>query len=109
MRTKSIVSSLAAGAALLAGAWVAGGVRAADDDIAGVKKQCAAFVDAWNAHDPKAMAALFAEDGDAINPHGRVATGRAEVEKMFTDEHKGTGPLRESTIAVKSETVRFPA
>ena len=49
------------------------------------------------------MAAVFAENADAYNPHGRHAVGRAEIEKMFTEEQTGSGPLRESTLEVKDE------
>lgn len=45
------------------------------------------FAAAWNRHDPKALADLFVEDGDLINPAGRVANGRAEIEALIRDEH----------------------
>jgi uncharacterized protein (TIGR02246 family) len=109
MRTKNGLAVAIVGLALAATVSLAGRASGADDDLAGVKKQCAAFVDAWNKHDAKALGALFAEDGDAINPHGRHASGRAEVEKMFAEEHGGQGALRESTVSVERETVRFPA
>ena len=47
------------------------------------------FVAAWNEHDPKAMAMLWAEDGDFVNPFGHVAQGREEVEKLFAADHAG--------------------
>lgn len=47
------------------------------------------FVAAWNEHDPKAMAMLWAEDGDFVNPFGRVAQGREAVEKLFAEDHAG--------------------
>src|SRR5437016_2744913 len=53
----------------------------ADDDLDAVTKQCKAFKAGWNSHDPKAMAAVFAEDADAIDPMGRKAVGRAAVER----------------------------
>ena len=66
----------------------------AQDETAAVRKTAADFSAAWNRHDAKAMADMFVEDGDIINPFGRVAKGRAEVEKLFQDEHatvmKGT-------------------
>ena len=46
-----------------------------------------AFAAAWNRHDTKAMAAMWAPDGDLANPVGRWAKGTAEVEKLFADEH----------------------
>jgi uncharacterized protein (TIGR02246 family) len=47
------------------------------------------FEDAWNRHDTKAMAAAFGEDAVLINPSGRVARGRAEIERLFAEEHRG--------------------
>jgi uncharacterized protein (TIGR02246 family) len=44
------------------------------------------FVNAWNRNDIKALAACFASDGNVINPAGRAARGRGEVEKLLNDE-----------------------
>jgi uncharacterized protein (TIGR02246 family) len=38
------------------------------------------FVDAWNHHDPKAFATVFAEDADFTNWRGTGASGRAKIE-----------------------------
>ena len=38
------------------------------------------FVDAWNRHDARAFAAVFAEDADFTNWRGTGATGRAKIE-----------------------------
>jgi uncharacterized protein (TIGR02246 family) len=40
------------------------------------------FVDAWNRHDAKAFAAVFAEDADFTNWRGTGASGRAKVEEF---------------------------
>ncbi len=64
-----------------------------------------AFVAAWNKHDPKGMAAEWAPDGDLINPFGRWAAGRAEVEKLFTDEHATV--MKMSTYSLTNFKVRF--
>ena len=66
-----------------------------------------AFVTAWNKHDPKAMAAGWAPDGDLINPFGRWAAGRAEVEKLFSDEH--TTVMKGSTYSLNNFKARFPS
>jgi uncharacterized protein (TIGR02246 family) len=39
-----------------------------------------AFVDAWNHHDAKAFAAVFAEDADFTNVRGMSASGRSRIE-----------------------------
>jgi len=59
---------------------IAASAFAADD--AGIKKQFEALSAAFTAKDAKAVAALFAEDGDLINPSGVYAKGRADVEKV---------------------------
>jgi uncharacterized protein (TIGR02246 family) len=58
---------------------------ASDEDA--IKQTMQSFVQSWNKHDAKAMSENWLENGDAINPAGRVARGRAEVEKLFMDEH----------------------
>jgi len=59
-----------------------------------LRAQAEQFAAAWDRDDAKAMAAQWTEDGDLINPFGRMAKGRSEVEKLFQDEHstftKGT-------------------
>ena len=50
-----------------------------------IKARADEFAAAWNKHDTKAMADMWSTDGDLINPYGRVAKGRAEVEKLFLD------------------------
>jgi uncharacterized protein (TIGR02246 family) len=75
----------------------------AQDDEAAIRKLSNDFFAAWNRHDTNAMAATFAEDGDIINPFGRVAKGRAEIEKLFTDEHAGPfkGTTYTATVSVR--------
>jgi uncharacterized protein (TIGR02246 family) len=40
------------------------------------------FVDAWNRHDAKSFAAVFAEDADFTNVRGVGASGRANIESF---------------------------
>jgi uncharacterized protein (TIGR02246 family) len=47
------------------------------------------FSEAWNRHDAKTLASLFAPDGDLINPGGRPASGEAELDEFFRQEHSG--------------------
>ena len=39
------------------------------------------FMDAWNRHDAKAFAAVFAEDADFTNWRGTGASGRSKIEE----------------------------
>jgi uncharacterized protein (TIGR02246 family) len=57
------------------------------------------FAASWNKHDYKAMAAIFADDADLINPLGRVAKGKAEIEKLYQDEQ--TGAFKSSRFTSK--------
>ena len=63
-------------------------------DEAAIRKVFADFAEAWGRDDAKSMASHWAVDGDVINPPGRRANGRAEIEKLFAEEHatvfKGT-------------------
>jgi uncharacterized protein (TIGR02246 family) len=72
----------------------------------------------WNKHDYKAMAAMFTDDADLINPLGRVAKGKAEIERLYMDEHTTafkashfssdcTGGVRKLTPDVATVTCRF--
>jgi uncharacterized protein (TIGR02246 family) len=40
------------------------------------------FMDAWNRHDAKAFAAVFAEDADFTNWRGEGASGRSKIEEF---------------------------
>ncbi len=62
------------------------------------------FTKAWNNHDPKAMAALWLNDGDVISPFGRWAKGRSEVEKLFREEH--TTFMKNSTTTMECKDIR---
>ena len=68
--------------------------KAQAGDEAAIRKVFADFAEAWGRDDAKSMASYWAADGDLINPQGRRANGRAEVETLLASEHatafKGT-------------------
>jgi uncharacterized protein (TIGR02246 family) len=101
------ISCTVLGSALVVGLAFGKQASGADDDVAGIAAQCKAFKAGWNSHDPKAMAAVFADDADAIDPMGHVAATRAAIEKAFAADHTGKGAMRDSTIEVTDEPVRF--
>jgi uncharacterized protein (TIGR02246 family) len=70
-----------------------------------IRKQQRGFAAAWNKDNVGAMAAFWAEDGDIINPFGRVAKGRAEVEKLFAEEHSTFA--KGSQLKVDINSIRF--
>ena len=79
-------------------------VLAAGDEEA-IQKRLDELVAAWHKNDAKALAALWAPDGELINPFGRVANGRSEVEKLFIDEQSTF--MKKTTYDVKSSSVRL--
>jgi uncharacterized protein (TIGR02246 family) len=60
---------------------------------------------AWNQHDSKAYAGLFAEDGDIVNIVGWWWKGRAQIESKLTDAFAFV--FRESTLTITEVNVRF--
>lgn len=79
--------------------------KGAAKDEEAIKTTITALVDGWNKHDPKAMAATFADDATLMNPPGRIAKGKAEIEKLFTDDH--TGGLKDSTMTMTPTMTRM--
>jgi uncharacterized protein (TIGR02246 family) len=61
-----------------------------------------AFVDAWNQHDAKAFAAVFAEDADFTNWRGQGTSGRSKIEEfhaplfatIFKNSHQTTTDIK---------------
>jgi uncharacterized protein (TIGR02246 family) len=62
---------------------------------------------AWNQHDARAYAALFAEDGEVVNVVGWWWRGRAEIETKLTDAFAFV--FRESALTITQVEVRFLA
>ncbi len=54
------------------------------------------FVKKWNQHDPKELNALWAENGDLMNPAGEWEKGKANVLNILLREHHGL--LRQSQM-----------
>src|SRR5438067_1154386 len=52
-----------------------------------IRELYAQFTAAWNKHDVPAMAGMWVEDGDQVDPDGHVAKGRAEVTQLLTAQH----------------------
>jgi len=73
-------------------------------DVRAISDRGHEFVAAWDKDDAKAMAGIFSPEGDLINPFGRVAKGRAEIEKLFTDEHASF--MKGTTFKVTHEVAR---
>jgi uncharacterized protein (TIGR02246 family) len=65
------------------------------------------FMDAWNRHDAKSFASVFAEDGDFTNWRGTGASGRSKIEEfhapMFTTIFKNS---HQTYTTIKSRFIR---
>lgn len=70
-----------------------------------IRRLYAEFMDAWNRHDVKTMAGMWAPDGDHQEPDGRHAKGRKEVEKLLMEEHEGV--FKNSRLALTIDGVWF--
>ena len=62
------------------------------------------FVRAWNAHDMKALAALFTEDADFVNVAGMWWKGRAMIQTMHERTHAAR--FKGTTLVETNTTVR---
>ena len=69
----------------------------------GITKAEEGFFAAWNRHDVPAMIAFWADDATLINPMGRAAHGRAEVEKLLDDEQ--TTVFKNTKVSVSDFTI----
>lgn len=63
------------------------------------------FVAAWNRNDAKALAAMWAQEGDLINPFGRRASGREQIERLLRSEHSAL--MQATTYTISTNAVRF--
>lgn len=65
-------------------------------DDEGVRKLLSDYVDAWNTHDSKKMVERWTPEATLINPWGKLAAGKDQVEQVFAEEQKG--PLGNLTM-----------
>jgi uncharacterized protein (TIGR02246 family) len=70
-----------------------------------VERYIGQFLEAWNRHDPAKMAECWAEDGDLINPLGKLARGRDQVRALFSEEQ--TGYMKGTTCEMTLSSVRW--
>jgi uncharacterized protein (TIGR02246 family) len=74
------------------------------DDEKAIRASVDAFVKAYNAHDAKAIAALFTENAQVVDQDGNASEGRDEIEKVFKDLFTAT-PQKQIEVTVNS--IRF--
>ena len=70
-----------------------------------IRKLYAGFTEAWNRHDARAMAQMWALEGDHYEPDGRSAEGRDAVELLFREEQATA--FKDSKLELTVDTVWF--
>ncbi len=65
-----------------------------------------AFTEAWNKHDASAMATMWTDDGDHMEPDGRTVFGKKEVQRLLAYEHASV--FKSSKLHLAIEHVRLP-
>ncbi len=75
------------------------------EDKQAILKLHSDFTEAWGKDDAQAIAKLFTAEGDLINPMGRAALGRDQVEKLIAEEHAGR--LKGTVMTQSCDRVRF--
>ena len=70
-----------------------------------IRDVVAGFPKAWNRHDARAIANLFAEDGDVVNVVGWWWHGRSQIEKQLRDAHAFI--FKESVLTHDEVHIRF--
>ena len=71
-----------------------------------IKVQSDAFVDAFNKHDAKAVAALWTKDAEYIDDSGTVHTGRDAIEQVYADFFTENP---DASIRIDIDSVRQPS
>jgi len=92
---------------LVAGAALAKPVQFGEEDATSksVRAMTDQFVQNWNKHDTAALAALWTEDGDHMEPDGRTVTGPKEIKRLFDIEHGSV--FKNSELNLVVENVRM--
>jgi uncharacterized protein (TIGR02246 family) len=80
------------------------GAAPADDQA--IRATITAFEEAFPKHDARAIAALFAEEGEAIDADGRTIQGRPALEQHYTARFKAGVPAK---IVTTIDSVRLLA
>jgi len=77
--------------------------QSADEEV--IKQIERLWDEAWNRHDPKALATLLAEDGDFVNVTGTLYRGRDAFEKLMVRTHQMQ--FKDSTRSTLETHVKF--
>jgi uncharacterized protein (TIGR02246 family) len=90
---------------VLAAGFSVPAVAEQQDDTAAIRQVQVLQAAAWNQHDARAYANLFAEDGDAVNVVGWWWRGRPEIERKMREGFESF--FAQSTLTITDVDVRF--
>jgi len=75
------------------------------EEEAAIRKCDDAYVEAYNNHDAKALAAMWSPEAVYVDPEtGEEAIGRDEIEKAFADTFEG---LQDAKLQIDVEAIKF--
>ncbi len=89
-----------------AGATVTQAQQDAPDDEARIRKNIAAYLEAFRNRDADAMAALWTEDGEYLTPGGELIKGRAALKESFERNFEDNEDVR---VELDDPSVRVPS
>lgn len=76
-----------------------------EQDILEIKANMQIFANAWNIHDAKQLAAVFAEDADFVNVAGQRWKGRTELEQGHANAF--TSHLKNTRVSFPDTQIKF--
>src|SRR5207237_1933179 len=75
------------------------------DDEATIRKNDEIYVEAYNKHDAKAVAAMWSPEAVYMDPDtGEAAVGRKEIEKVFADT---LADLKDAKLEISVKSIKF--
>jgi uncharacterized protein (TIGR02246 family) len=89
---------------MLAMGWTASAMAEQQDDAA-IRQVQVLQAAAWNRHDARAYAKLFAEDGDAVTVVGWWWRGRSEIERKLSEAFESV--FAQSKLTITDVDVKF--
>lgn len=77
-----------------------GGIRSDEKNELAIRALYNSFMEIWNRHDPAALAAMWALDGDHVEPDGHHADGRDNILDLLTKQHGSVFKTTSLTLAI---------
>lgn len=74
-------------------------------DLQQIKDLANSVAKAFSSNDPQAAANLFAEDASVINPQGKRADGRDQIQQQFTNDLNG--PMKDQQFTFSNIEVKM--